>query len=249
MDTGLIQQYGEEILCYRLRTKRNKVRAQYEDFHKQLIALHKEERALSKQKWNLGWEPLVPPVQKGWKRFFVLREDVARSKAASFYEAILAKINTVKYSHRKDFKKKRRAFGKKQYVVREQQLCKPDEQQFTKLAFTEVEQAQFHHEWLYKKGSGKFSKRYVFNEPWRFVLRVRPNIIDKVRKQDPELEARLHEIATYFERNNRRRVLGRITGGNYRWWKYDEQVKHNEVNYVKNKPLTKIISELKEEKL
>ena len=249
MDTKLIRQYGEEILCYRLRTKRQKIRAQYNDFHKRLLRIDKEETVLHKQKFNLGLEPLTPPVQKGWKRFFVLRDDVARSKQADFYAGILAKINTTKWSHRKDFKKKRRAFGKKQYVVREQHLCKPDEQQFKKLAFTEAEAAQFHEEWTYAKWKGGFVKQYVFNEPWRFVLRVRPNMIDKIRVQDPELDARLYEIAAYFERNNRRKVLGRITGGNYRWWKYDEQARHNEVDYLKGKPLLKILDELKEEQL
>jgi len=70
MDTKLIKQWGSEILSYRLRSARNKKRAQYEDFHKQLVQLGKERRALWVQKQNLGWEPLVPPVQKGWKRVF-----------------------------------------------------------------------------------------------------------------------------------------------------------------------------------
>lgn len=144
MDTKLIQQNGEEILCYRLRTACNKKSAQRKDFQKRLIALHKEERALRKQKWNLGWEPLVPPVQKGWKRSFVLREDVARSRYAAFYEGILARINTTLWSHRKDFMKKKRAFGRKKYVVREQFLLKPNEHDFQKLGFSEAEKQQFH---------------------------------------------------------------------------------------------------------
>lgn len=246
MDTKLVQQYGEEIRCYRLRTTRNKIRAQHEDFHKRLIALRKEERALYKQKWQLGWEPLVPPVQKGWKRFFVLREDVARSKAAEFYAGILSKINTTEYSHHKDFKKKKRAFGRKKYVVREQYLVKPDEHRFQKLAFTEAEQTQFHIEWTYEKRKGRFEKTYVFNEPWRFVLKVRPNVVDKVRKRDPELEAKLHEIDAYFGHNNRRKVLDRLTGGSYRWWKYNDLPKHKEVNLLQNKPLRRILDNLKE---
>lgn len=179
----------------------------------------------------------------------MLRDDVGRSKAANFYEGILAKINTTKYSHRKDFKKKKRAFGRKKYVVREQYLLKPCEHRFQELAFTQEEQEQFHPEWSYEKGRGKCIKRYVFNEPWRFVLRVRPNVIDKVRKTDPELDARLQEIGAYLEGNNRRKVLGRITGGNYRWWKYDETPKRNEINFLKNKPLQKILHELNEEKI
>ena len=247
MDTKLIQQYGEEILSYRLRTKRNKIRAQYKDFHKRLIDLDKEERALHRQKWNLGWEPLEPPVQKGWKRVFVLRDDVARSRQADFYAGILARINTTEWSHRKDFKKKKRAFGRKIYVVREQYLLKPDEHHFHKLAFSDAEQAQFHPEWSYQKGTGKFIKRYVFNEPWRFVLRVKPNIIDKVRKMDPELDARIHEIAAYTERNGYEKIQDRLLDRSHKWWKWEGLAKYTETNALKNKPLQSILDSLKEE--
>lgn len=248
MDIKITRQYGEEILCYRIRSRRNKIRAQYEDFHKQLIQIHKEERALYRQKQNLGWEPLVPPVQKGWKRIFVLRQDVARSKYADFYSGILAKINTVQWSYRKDFMKKKRAFGRKKYVVREQHLLKPDEYQFRKSGFTDAEKAQFHEEWSYEKLRGRFVRRYVFNEPWRFVLKVQPNIIDKIRKRDPVLEARLKEIGGYLERNNYRPVLLKLLeGNNYHNWNVGEKLK--EKNLLKNKPLQKILDEVKNEML
>ena len=89
MDNKLIEQYGTEILSYRLRTARQKKRLQYEDFDKQLIQLHKERIQLREQQRNLGWQPLIPAVQRGFKRTFVLRDDVARSRNASFYTAIL----------------------------------------------------------------------------------------------------------------------------------------------------------------
>lgn len=246
MDNKLIKQYGEEILCYRLRTKRSKIRAQYEDFHKELLQIHKEERELYRQKQNLGWEPLVPPVQKGWKRVFVLRQDVARSKYADFYSGLLAKINTVQRSHRKDFMKKKRAFGRKKYVIREQYLLKPDEYQFQKSGFTEAEKVQFHEEWSYEKFRGRFVKRYVFNEPWRFVLKVQPNIIDRIRKRDPVLEARLKDIDDYLERNNYRLiVLKLLEGDNYRNWNAGEKLK--EKNPLKNKPIQKVLYKVKNE--
>jgi hypothetical protein len=104
MDTKLIQQYGEDILCYRLRTARQKKRMQYEDFDNQLIQLHKKENALNLQKRNLGWQALNPPVKKGWIRHFVVRDDVARSRHGDFFEALLKKINTYDYDWKKDCK-------------------------------------------------------------------------------------------------------------------------------------------------
>ena len=246
MNVKLIQQYEEEILCYRLRTARSKTRAQYKDFHKHLIALHREQWRLIQLQRNLGWEPLEPPIQKGCKRLFFLRQDVARSRQAEFYEDILTKINTVQWSHRKDFviKKKRRALGRKQYMVKEQHLLKPDEDQFQKMELTSAQQSQFHIEWTYQKGTGKIIKRYVFNEPWRFVLRVRPNIIDKVSVQDPGLDARLHEISNYLERNGYDKIQDRLLDVSYRWWKWGDLSKHKEINDLKNKPLHKVLDEL-----
>ena len=241
MDTKFIQQYGEDILCYRLRTARQKKRIQYEDFDKQLIQIHREQKSLYQQKWNLGWEPLIPPVQRGWKRFFVLREDVARSKQAEFFENILTKINTEDRSYRKDFKVKKRRFGRKTYVVKDQQLLRPCEYHFNKLGFTDAEKQLFHPEYSYEKGRGTFIKRFVFNEPWRFVLRIRPNMIDKKRKVDHELESRLQQMHNYLERNDYRKRLSKIVHGyyKYRHWRKEEIEKEKYV--FKNKALHTVL--------
>src|SRR6516165_5668862 len=137
MDTKLIKQFGTEILCYRIRTARQKKRMQYEDFDKHLIALHKEHTPLFKNRYRPEYEPLSPPVQKGWKRFFVLRDDVARSNDAQFFENILQKINTKTIYWKKDFKVRKRKSGKKIYVVQSQDILNPNEHEFNKLKFTE----------------------------------------------------------------------------------------------------------------
>jgi hypothetical protein len=248
MDTKLIKQYGEDILCYHLRTARHKKRMQYKDFDKQLIQLHKEEKALYEQRRNLGWEPLIPPVQKGWKRFFVLRDDVARSKQAEFFQNILNKINTYDWSYRKDFIIKKRKFGRKRYGVKEQKLLMPDEWHFAKLGFNEKE-IQMFHEVLHhhKKGSNKVVKKYVFNEPWRFVLRVRPNMVTKVRKNDPLIEGRIQEIDSYMKRDNNRNRQTKLLHGESRkyYWIREEMIK--EMNPLRNRSLKQFMDELRNE--
>ena len=244
MNNKLIQQYGTEILSYRLRTARQKKRMQYEDFDKKLWRLGKEEHALSEQQWNLGWEPLVPPVQKGWKRFFVLRDDVARSKHALFFENILNKINTQDWSHRRDFKVKKRRFGRKKYDVKTQSLLRPCEWRFQKLGFTDAEKRFFDEVWKndWRKQPEKY---YVFKEPWRYVLRVRPNMVDKVRRMDAEIESRLKEIDNYLDRNFYRKRLDKLHYGNERYRDYwpEKKVK----NILKNKSLQQILNEVNAE--
>jgi ribosomal protein S15P/S13E len=247
MDKKLIQEYGQDILCYRFRTARQKKRMQYKDFHKQLIRLHKEDNALYEQKRNLGWEPLLPPVQKGWKRSFVLRDDVARSKQAEFFEKILAKINTHDWSYRKDFKVKKRRLGRKNYVVKEQKLLTPYDWYFMKLGFSDAEK-QFFHEVLYWDNRGRIKAiRYVFNEPWRFVLKVKPNIITKVRIKDAVLESKIARLRNYVKRNDLERQQSRVLHGNYKWPYWMRNQKRKEVNPLLNKPIYKIVDELKEQ--
>ena len=87
-------------------------------------------------------------------------------------------------------------------------------------------------------------KRYVFSEPWRFVLQVRPNMIDKIRKRDVVIEARLKAINNYLEKDFLRVKLNKLLYGNNRWhWKEGE--KEKEKNPLKNKPIERIMDELK----
>ena len=247
MDTKLIQQYGTEILCYGIRTARHKKRMQYEDFDKQLVAIYKEERELFRKLWDLGWEPLIPPIQKGWKRFFVLREDVAKSKQAEYYENILKKINTYDWSYRKDFKVKRRKSGRKIYVVKRQELLKPWECQFHRLGFTDAEKQFFYEEYHYDKSGRYLSKRFVVNEPWRFVLKVLPNIIDKARSRDEVLEARLKHIDNFLERNQYRSRLDKLLrGSSSRGYRNPEKTRYR--NVYRNKNLGQIIELVKNER-
>lgn len=241
MDTKLVREFGTEILSYRLRTVRQKKRMQYEDFDKQLIQLHKEDRSLGQKQKALGWEPLTPPVQKGWKRFFVLREDVARSKHAEFFENILKKINTYDWSHRKDFKVRKKRYGKEKYGVKPQSLLKPIDYHFEQMNFNVAERSLFYEAWKsdHKK---RLYKYYVFKEPWRFVLRVRPNMIDKVRIRDEELERRMNEIDEYLDWNKYRRRQTKLLMGNTNCWYRGER--DREKYEWKGKPVHHILNDI-----
>lgn len=245
MDNKLIKQYGTEILSYRLRTARQKTRLQYEDFDKQLIQLNKERNSLREQVRNLGWMPLMPPVQRGFKRTFVLRDDVARSRNASFYAAILQKINTLEYSSRKDFKAKKRKYGRKAYVDRIQNLQWLCAREFHKRNFTDAEKQCFYELWEMNK-SKQLVQYFLFVEPWRFLLKVMPNMIEKTRIKDSLLEASIAQINDYLNRNNYDKRLDKLLYGScYRYWKMDEELKHQ--NILKNKSKTAMFDLMKEE--
>jgi len=246
MDKRLIEQYGQEILSYRIRTARQKRRAVYEDFDKWLLALHREETALSKQKFSLGWEPIVPPVQKGWVRSFVLRDDTAIARHADFFAGILMKINTHVYSHRKDFRVRKRKMGRRIYVVRKQMLMEPPPDSFRRMKFTEEEKAFFQLVEDMPDQKGHIYSRYVFKEPWRFVLKVRPNIIHKVRIKDFALEQRMGDIFDYLESNDHRCRQKKLLYGYNRWNYHWQGEEYHNPNPIKNKTLLQILEEAKE---
>mgnify|MGYP000595125188 CR=1 FL=1 len=92
--------------------------------------------------------------------------------------------------------------------------------------------------------------KYVFCEPWRFVLRVRPNMITKVKRKDLVLEQYQDELKSQRDRNWGRLV--KIWGGNTNSWntcqkQYIPKEKYK-YNPVKNKNLWEIMEEYKEEK-
>ncbi len=231
---------------FRLKSLRRKKRLQYLDFDKKLIKLYKEERAISKQIWNLGYEELNPPIQKGWKRSFVLLDDVRRSKDGRFFQGILDKINTVQYSWKKDFKGKRRQRGKKIYVVREQELERLGELSLRKKKFNPEELEYFNIARVPAGKAGEGLWLYTFQEPWRYKLKIEPNIIRRTKVKDFDLERRANEIEHYFDRNHLRPRMSKVVHGRYQWrlrYHYEGELPKYEYDPFKNRSFADILDE------
>lgn len=237
METIEINSYIEQS---RIRSIRTRKRWQLRAFDKKLIRFYKEEKAVRKRIWELGWKELKPPVQRGFVRFFVLRDDVMRTKNAPFFQKILNTINTEQWSHRKDFKKKRRRLGKKIYVVRDQNLREIFPEEFLR-KFNEAERSYFYETLIHPKGTKNPVTVYRFIEAWRFVLRVQPNMITKVRVKDLDLERKAAEIDRFFNTDRRYR-LWRLLDGNIRWkWAHRPKMKYEDP--LRNRSFADILSE------
>ena len=207
---------GSEIACWpgRLRSAREKKRFVKLDFTKRLLRLERERRLLREQQRQLGFEPLVPPVQKGFKRLFVLRDEVARSPRAEFFQEILNKINTVQYSDTREFSRRKRHRGRKIKVARTQELRPVYAHEWQRFNFLPA-QAFYFTETMELGPGREWRKVYRFVEPWRFRLQTVPNLITRVRIKDTALEKRLHEINDYLEWNFLERKLQRLLSGRY----------------------------------
>jgi hypothetical protein len=237
MNIGEVEFYAS---CSRLKSKRTKKRLQQKELEKQLIQQYKRLQQIRSEQMDLGFIDLVPPAQKGWKRFFVVREDVARSADALFFQELLDKINCTQWSIRKDFKVKRKQKGKKVFVARMQLLPTIELYQLRKIKLTEKERTYFNYQLIYHPNSKTWRNVLVFNESWRYVLKIAPNMITQLRIINPALIKEEQEINNYLEKNGLKYKMNKIIDGyvnhNSRWKKYDK-MKYRSL--FKNEPVTK----------
>jgi hypothetical protein len=173
----------------------------------------------------------------------VLREEVAQGRDAKFFQGILDKINTVQYFWKKDFKIRKKRSGKKFYVVRGQELARLDAQDFKKKKFSEKEARYFDWVMTRKWSRNGFVWQCVFREPWRFVLKIEPNIIRRTKIKDFDLERRAKEIDQYFAHNNRWEKALKVVYGRHRWrWRSEEELPWH-VHPFRNRSFADILQE------
>lgn len=219
-----------------LPSERWKIRRIRTAHDKKLLRTEREYNRVCRLIWDLGYEDLNPPIQRGYKRLFVLTEETRYSKRIDFYQRILDKINTVWYSPCKVFKERKRKIAKWKYQQRkEQKLQEPDDWTFNRKKFTEEEISYFFPVEYYNYSTRSWSKKYIFNEPWRFQLRVKPNILTKVQRKDLELEQYRDELKYICERNRSR--LTKLRGGGTNAWN-TWQKKHTVKEKYKYNPLS-----------
>ncbi|MDR2038567.1 MAG: hypothetical protein LBQ60_11655 [Bacteroidales bacterium] len=237
---------ADYMLFDNLPTARQKKRKIRKDFDKRLLALEREYRNVCRLIRDLGYEELAVPYQCGWKRSFVLRDEEKQSTRADFFGNILEKINSVQFSTRKDFKKKRRRRGKSGYVVRPQELKKLSLWEFQKMQFTGEEASWFMEEEYWCPHGKCWRTQYIFREQWRFVLKTEPNMITRKRKLDRELEQRQSELDRLLGSYPAKPRLDWLRGYGYKWykaWGYMEDVRLSE-NPFKNKQKEQVVWEL-----
>lgn len=247
---------GHELIAYNnlplRRWKISRIRTAHD---KRLRAIDKEHAKVCNQLWNLGYEDLNPPIRKGYKRLFVLSESTKNSSRAEFYENILEKINTIRYSPDKLFKeKKKRRIKKWKYLQQPPQMLKEiDSREFHREGrFTDEEKSYFYEVEFFHYQTRMYVTIYIFKEPWRYELKVKAHYITRIRKKDLLLEQRRDELTKYLERNENKRRLVKMRGGNgYAWKKIIHKKEDKRLyayNSLNNIPLHYVVSYYKEEK-
>lgn len=194
MDNSTMAEESCSLHSFRIRCPRSRKRAVRAHKEKQLIKLEKERRELWYiQCHKVEYVPLDPPIQRGFRRSFILREDVARSSCAAFYQGILDKINTVLVHHDRAFTKKLRKKGKKKIPI-PQFLKEFDNASFRQLKLPGKEAALFYLGIASNPRHRHHGEVWKFREPWRFRLQIRRNLITQQKVENIAIDKREKEI-------------------------------------------------------
>ncbi|MBD3904283.1 hypothetical protein NAL32_05940 [Chryseobacterium sp. Ch-15] len=213
----------DNLLFYRLRSLRSRKRIVKKDVEKQIRKKYKRSKELWELRRKISLISLKMPYQKGFVRFFVVRDDVKRSKDGDFFEGILNKINTKMYSPTRKFLKKKRKFGRRIYVVREQKLVQLSTYQWNdpKLKLTAREKQYFLKKEKYNPFRKRYNVYYEFIEPWRFVLCVKPNIITHYKPLNSDLEKEIDELDSYLNQYKVQGIVHKTIYGRSNSWNYE----------------------------
>lgn len=217
------------LLHFRLREERSRIRIAKKDLEKQIRKNFKAREDLYSKKRNIALLPLEKPYQKGFVRFFVLRDDVLYSKEADFFQDILKVINTYMYSENRKFQKKIRKYGKKIKIDRPQRIHGIDVRTWLdpKLELTDRQRLYFRKVTEYCPIDEQVKTSYQFIEPWRFRLKIRPHIITHYKPIIGELEREIEEISKYLDQHKRQGIaIKKVFGGNYSWKSKKEYPNH-----------------------
>ena len=229
----------------RLRSLRSRKRIVREDHEKYLRECCDRHAELEKRRRNLPLVPLEKPYQKGYVRFFVLREDVRQGKQADFFATLLEKINTFQYADTRKFQKKKKRRGKRVYIARKQELYAFNQWEWQRALekgkFTEKERAYFARIECFNRQKDRFESYYEFTEAWRFELRVKPNMITHYRPVDVAIEREFAELDKIINDYNNWNIIANIIyGHSYRYsWLYYEK-RYNSKEKYKRTPLKEI---------
>ncbi|WP_431245024.1 hypothetical protein ACQ9BO_13045 [Flavobacterium sp. P21] len=77
----------------------------------------------------------------------------------------------------------------------------------------------------------------MFNEPWRYVLQVKPYMITHKRMLDSDLESEMRLILNYTSNYNLRGKINRLVKGQSYKWRYFQSENPREISPIKNKSL------------
>jgi hypothetical protein len=175
--------------------KRRATRIARNQFDKQVLALEREAKELWRAKREKPWIKLDEPIQRGWKRFFVLRDDVKNRSDAPIIREVLKRVNVTQYCDNEEFE---------DYNWKAEQWY-PRRHDPKPIGIGEAEKDPTFNarhrkfllrgtDWHYHHGWRKLIDGYWFKDKWMLDQKVEPHFVTHYQELDSDIETRLAEI-------------------------------------------------------
>lgn len=190
---------------------------------KELISTYRRYMRLMKAKRSMRLVELEKPVRSGYKRYFVLREDVAKSREAHIYRGLLKYVQHTIYSRDKKFLYK--DYKTKKMLPMQHLPMAIDHKTWNKILaeglLTPRQKGMFVQTW--KQTNPKNPKvgyyQWVFQKDWVFTSKTEPHYKTHSLLLDPQLESEMMEVTNKIERNNLWPKIDKVLGvSSYRGW-------------------------------
>jgi hypothetical protein len=188
---------------------------------KRLLVLEREAKRLRHAQDHAPVIPLEHPYQRGWEKFYVLEERVAKRPDAADFRAMLALINRRVYSRTRDF------VNRCGHVTVLRPRIIP-EREWMKLAWPARRQRFFGY------GHWRLDDQPWTSIKWRPYLtgfklvhlswlreEIQPHLITHQRVELPEVRSRLAEIEAQMEFTQGWHRLDRLHGRRQWWRKFE----------------------------
>lgn len=209
---------------------RRQRRIDKDNAEKAIISTYRKYMRLIRAKHSMRLVELEKPIRSGYKKYFVLREDVAKSREAHVYREILKHVQSVTYSRDKKFLYKD---YKTKKMLPVQHTPRPiDHRNWNKIleagALTIKQRAMFIQVW--KQTNPKNPKvghyQWVFQKDWVFAEKIEPHYKTHSLMLDPQLESQLQEVMNKIERNNLWPKIDKAIGRSNSYHGYSRHLKN-----------------------
>ena len=212
---------------------------------KHLRAMHRELQSLEMRRRHPPVHELIQPIQRGWKRHFILTHAASLRPDATTLAAILDHLNTVQYFWRSDFRPTRRRPNRQRHLVFiEQELMaiswhdwerspvSPTWRKYFRREFLPAERllpywygrkkTEQRYPWFVHKDRRRYEWGYVFRFTSWFELKVEKHWLTHYTEIEPGVAGRIAEIERWMDFHRGHRRFQRLKGKS-QWWLHYQQ--------------------------
>lgn len=183
---------------------------------KEALSLWREMLRIQEAQRKLGYIELEKPVFKGYKKFFVLREDYCNRDDAYVFKEILQHVQNEIHCRDKLFLTKDWKTGKK--IPMEHSICTLTKKKYDSLS--DRCKKYFISYWHTNKYNKQRELRYQFTIPYIFLPKMDKWYITKLPVIDSELKRREKEIEKQLHSNKEElwSILHKAMGWRHSYW-------------------------------